>query len=182
MLELFVSPCEEAYLEDENRFVQFKGGKLQLEHSLISVRKWESMFHKPYLGNDKTPKEILSYIKCMTLNREVDPIIYRFLTTDMIETIAEYIKDPMTATWFNTSTIGAAKTSNEIITAEIIYYWMIALNIPMEYEKWHLNQLMTLIKVVSIKNNPEQKMDSKEAAIRRMRLNAKRREKYNSKG
>lgn len=182
MLELIIPP-NEIYLEKENRFVEFKGGKLQLEHSLISVRKWEAKHHKPYLGNNnKTSEEILSYIQCMTLNREVDPNIYHFLTVEMMEKIAEYIKDPMTATWFNTSTIGAARTSNEVITAEIIYYWMVALNIPTEYEKWHLNQLTTLIKVVSIKNNPERKMDPREAAIQRMRLNAQRRAKYNSKG
>lgn len=181
MLEIYVPP-NELYFEDRNEFVTCKGGKLQLEHSLISVRKWEAQWHKPYLNTEKSPEEILSYIRCMTLNREVDPNIYLFLTKELMEQIAEYIGNPMTATWFNNSNVGAAKSSNEVITAEIIYYWMISLNIPTEYERWHLNQLTTLIKVVSVKNGPQEKKDPKEAAIERMKLNAKRRAKLGSKG
>lgn len=181
MLELYV-PEDEIYLEETNEFVKFNGGKLFLEHSLISLRKWEAKHHKPYLTTEKNPEEILSYIECMTINREVDPMIYLFLTAEMLEQVANYIGDPMTATWFNTSQVGAAKTSNEVITAEIIYYWMIALNIPTEYEKWHLNQLLTLIKVVSIKNGGEKKLSPQEAALQRKRLNEERRKKYHTKG
>lgn len=183
MLEIIV-PQNEMFLEEENRFIPFRGGKLLLEHSLISVRKWEAKHHKSYLNSTKTSEEILSYIECMTLNREVDPTIYLFLTTDMIQKISAYIEDPMTATTFtmNSNAVGAAKSPNEIITAEIIYYWMISLNIPMEYEKWHLNQLTTLIKVVSIKNSPPKKMNPQEAAMRRAELNRQRLAKYNSRG
>lgn len=181
MLELYVPP-NEIYLEDKEEFFYFKGGKLQLEHSLISIRKWEAKHHKPYLSTDKTKEEILSYIKCMVLNREVDPIIYLFLTNEMIEKVAKYIEDPMTATWFNDSKIGASKRSNEVITAEIVYYWMISLHIPMEFERWHFNQLTTLIKVVSIKSSPPKKLTPQEAAEERARLNAERRAKFHTNG
>lgn len=181
MLELLV-PKNEIFIEETNEFIQFDGGELLLEHSLISLRKWESKHHKPYLSTEKTPEEILSYIECMTINRKVDPLIYLFLTTEMLERVSNYISDTMTATWFNDRRIGAAKSSNDIITAEIIYYWMISLHIPTEYEKWHLNQLLTLIKVVSLKNGGEKKLTPQEAALERKRLNDERRKKYNTKG
>lgn len=158
--------------------------KLQIEHSLISLKKWEQKWHKPFLKEDeKTQEEILDYIRCMTINNNVDPEIYKWLPPDIINCILEYIHDPMTATWFsNEKTVGMQKNSREIITAEIIYYWMIALNIPVEFQKWHLNQLLTLIKVVSIKNQKEQKKDRATAAKERAALNAARRAKYRSKG
>lgn len=181
MLELYI-PEDEIYIDETNEFVKFNGGKLFLEHSLISLRKWEAKYHKPYLDTEKSPEEILSYIKCMTINKEVDPMIYFFLTAEMLEQVAKYIEDSMTATWFNTSKIGASKISKEVITAEIIYYWMITLNIPTEYEKWHLNQLLTLIKVVSIKNGGEKKLSPQESALQRKKLNEERRKKYHTKG
>lgn len=184
MLEIIV-PGKEIYNESDNSFITIKETKLQLEHSLISVRKWESKWHKSFLEtNEKTTQEILEYIKCMTINRGVDPLVYQFIPTDLIAQIVEYIKDPMTATWFTEkTTVDADKKQNETtITAEIIYYWMVSLNIPSEYEKWHLNQLLTLIKVVSIKSAGPQKMDKDQAAEMRRRINKERRKKHNSKG
>lgn len=168
-----------------NEIISVKKTKLQLEHSLIAVRKWESKWHKPFLGNkEKTNEEIMNYISCMTVNaNQVDPIVYQFLSQDDILKIVQYIEDPMTATWFsNNLHIGASNRSGEVVTAEIIYYWMIALNIPVEFEKWHLRQLLTLIKVVSIKNGGETKMTPQEAAKFRDELNNQRRAMYNSKG
>ncbi len=160
--------------------------KLILEHSLVSLRTWEQKWKKPFLGKDElTYEEVTDYIKCMTLNDGVDPIIYKYIPTDIFNKIIDYIKDSKTATWFRKNALkGAQRSSREVITAEIIYYWMIALNIPVEFERWHLSTLLTLIKVVNIKNGGDKgtKMSKKEAAMERKRLNQQRRAAYHSKG
>lgn len=165
--------------------IDIKETKIQLEHSLISLKKWEQKWHKPFLSkSDKlTYEELSDYIRCMTLNHGVDPEVYKWIPKDVINDIVEYIRDPMTATWFREDKlVGAQKSSREAITAEIIYYWMITLGIPVEFQKWHLNQLLTLIKVVNIKNQKPKKQDPKEAARERAALNAKRRAELQSKG
>lgn len=179
----------EFFDEEKEEFlppVDIKETKLQLEHSLISLKKWEQKWHKPFLGKtgELTHEELSDYIRCMTLSHGIDPETYHWIPKDVIEKIVSYIKDPMTATWFSKDSelIGAQKNSREIVTAEIIYYWMIALNIPVEFQKWHLNQLLTLIKVANIKNGKPQKKDKKTAAMERAALNAKRRAAYKSKG
>lgn len=171
-------------VKEEFLYVDFKETKLQIEHSLISLKKWEQIWHKPFLATkDKEYEEIKSYIQCMTLNHGVDPAVYDWISAPQLEKVIKYIEDKMTATWFkDDSLIGAQKNSREIVTAEIIYYWMITLNIPVEFQKWHLNQLLTLIKVVSIKNGKEKKIDKQQAARERAALNAKRRAQFNSKG
>lgn len=152
-----------------------------MEHSLISISKWEAKWKKPYFSEDKTLEEVLDYFRCMTVTpQKVDPIVYRSLSKENIERISEYINDPMTAT-----TIKEVKKSNrrEIITSEIIYYWMIAQQIPIEFEKWHINRLMTLIKVCAIKNDPNQKKMSRSAIAKQNRaLNKARRAKYGTRG
>lgn len=164
--------------------VDIKETRIQLEHSLISLKKWEQKWHKPFLGKTElTYDELTDYIRCMTLSHGIDPKVYHYIPKNTIEDIVAYIEDPMTATWFSENNlIGAQKNSREIITAEIIYYWMITLNIPVEFQKWHLNQLLTLIKVVNIKNSKPTKKDPKTAAQERAALNAKRRAEYKSKG
>lgn len=184
MLEVVI-PGDEVYIEATNSFTEgTKDVRLQLEHSLISLKKWESKWHKPFLGKeDKTYEEVIDYIRCMTINKVADPDVYFRIPKSVIGEINRYITDDMTATWFsNNTTVGASKSKNEIITNEIIYYWMIELGIPPEYQKWHLNQLLTLIKVVSIKKSPKKKMSRKEEAQQRAALNAARRAKYHSKG
>lgn len=164
--------------------IDIKETHIQLEHSLISLKKWEQKWHKPFLKDDeKTYDEIIDYVRCMTLNHGIDPEIYNWIPKDVMEEIVKYINDPMTATWFkDNGLIGAQKSSREIVTAEIIYYWMISLNIPVEFQKWHLKQLLTLIKVVNIKNQPSKKVDKQTAARERAALNKKRREQLKSKG
>lgn len=183
MLELTI-PKQSLFNNDTQEFVEIKETKLKLEHSLLSLKKWESRWHKPFLVDaEKTLPEIIDYIYCMSLDRNVDQEIYKYLTNENISRVVEYIKNPMTATTFSGNTlVGAQRYSKETITAEIIYYWMVALRIPVEFEKWHLNQLLTLIKVVNIKNGGDKKMSPKEAAAQRKALNAKRRAKYNTKG
>lgn len=188
MLEITIPEQHyEFYDEVKEEFlpqIDIKETKIQIEHSLISVKKWEQKWHKPFLkDSEKTHEEMMDYIRCMTLTHGVDPKVYSWIPEKIIEEIIEYINDPMTATWFSKNNlIGAQKNSREVITAEVIYYWMIALNIPVEFQKWHLNQLLTLIKVVNIKNGKPKKVSAVDAARERAALNKKRREQYNSNG
>lgn len=159
--------------------------KLQLEHSLISLKKWEQKWHKPFIDKkDKTHEELTDYVRCMTLTHGVDPKVYDWIPKYVLKEIIKYIEDPMTATWFSEESdlIRSQSKSREGITAEIIYYWMISLGIPVEFQKWHLNQLLTLIKVVNIKSGKPKPVDEKTAAQQRAELNAKRRKQFNSKG
>ncbi len=184
MLEIYV-PEQEKYDEVSEVFVSIKDTTLELEHSLVSLRKWESKNHKIFLGNEeKTIDELIDYIVCMTINKEkVDQNVYSFLTESDLIKIVDYIKDPMTATWFgNNNRLGASNRNGELISAEVIYYWMIAFQVPVEFEKWHLNQLLTLLKVVNIKSGGEKKMSRKEAAAQRAELNRIRRARYRTKG
>lgn len=181
MLRITV-PAVESWDERNNEFViTFEGQTLQLEHSLVSLSKWESKWCKPFLGKgEKTEEEVLDYIKCMTITQNVKPDTYNYLTRDNIAQINKYIDAPMTATTFSED--NQSKAGREIITSEIIYYWMIALNIPPEYQKWHLNRLLTLIKVCSIKNAPPKKRSKGDIMRRNAALNASRRQQLNTRG
>lgn len=181
MLRLDISGGE-LYDQSTNEFFNAKPQILTLEHSLISLSKWESKYHKPFLHSDKTNSELLDYIKCMTLNQNVDPVVYKFLTQDHITKINDYIADPMTATTFSEDP--TQKKNREIVTSELIYYWMISYQIPVEFEKWHLNRLITLIRVCGIKNQPPSKKKSsqRDLAAKYAAMNKQRRAKYNSKG
>lgn len=184
MLEIVV-PEQTKFNEKTNEFVCVKETTLKLEHSLLSVKKWESKWHVPFLGKkEKTAEEFLSYISCMTLNREkINSDVYKCISPNDFVKITEYIKDAMTATWFsNNSRIGASNRTGEVVTAETIYYWMISYNVPVEFEKWHLNQLLTLLKMIHIKSGGERKMGKREAARQRAELNKQRRKAMKTKG
>lgn len=172
----------EQWNEKTEEFIPGKDINIQLEHSLVSLRKWEAKYHKPFLSREaKTFEETLDYIKFMTITQNVPDEMYLYLSEDNIKKINEYMEDPMTATWFNTHD-EKGKMNGEQVTAELIYWWMIALNIPDKFEKWHLNQLMTLIKVCNIKNQPAKKMNTREVMSRNAALNEARRKRLNSKG
>ena len=154
---------------------------LTLEHSLVSISKWESKWKKPYISEEeKTTEETIDYIRCMTITQNVDPDVYYALTQDNYREIEEYIRDPHTATTIKE--IGGARKSREGITSELVYYWMCAYQIPFEAQKWHFNRLMTLIRIAGIKNNPNQKMGKADALKQQRELNAIRRAKAKSKG
>ena len=174
-------PGRDFFDPSTGEFVEFKDTKLTLEHSLISISKWESKWHKPYLSREnKTQEEAIDYIRCMTLNGPVDPRVYRALTKQNVDEIAAYIQDPMTATTIKREN---RRPSREIVTNELIYYWMTALNIPFEpCQKWHLSRLMTLIEVCSIKNQPPKKMSQAAAMKQQHALNAARLAKYHTTG
>ena len=174
-------PGTELWDENKQEFLRTKEQTLQLEHSLVSLSKWESKWGKPFLSKrDMSIEESIDYVRCMTITQNVKPEVYNALTAENMKDIADYINSPMTATYFSTN-IGA-KPSSEQTTAELIYYWMIALNIPPECQKWHLNRLLTLIRVCEIKNSPPKKMSKREIMSRNAALNAARRKKLNSKG
>ena len=179
MLEIMVSG-REVYDEEKNEFIITKPTRLTLEHSLISLSKWESKWEKPFLSSEKTDIEMLDYIKCMTLTQNIDPFIYASLSQENIQEISNYIEASMTATVINNKENTRGK--KEIVTAEIIYYWMVTLNIPFECQKWHLNRLLTLIEVCSIKNQPPKKMSRNEILRSNRSLNAARRAKYKTRG
>lgn len=183
MLEITL-PALEHWDERKEEFVTYKKAlTLQFEHSLISLSKWESKYCRPFLGKgEKTDDEILDYIKFMTLTQNVRDETYERLlnTPGAIELINNYINAPMTATTFVEE--GNSKTNSEQVTSELIYYWMIALNIPDRYDKWHLNRLLTLIRICNIKNQPDRKMKPQDVNARNAALNAARKKKLNTKG
>ena len=181
MLQIVVPISPEGWDEDKQEFVKGKEQTLQLEHSLVSLSKWESKWCKPFLSKaPKSSEEIMDYIKFMTITQNVKPEVYDHLTQSNIEQINAYIESPMTATTFVEDKNG--KHSREIITSELIYYWMVTLQIPFECQKWHLNRLITLIRVCNVKNAPPKKMSKRDIMSRNAQLNAARRKQFNSKG
>lgn len=179
MLKITI-PGKEMFDEKTQEFFETKSYTIQLEHSLVSVSKWESKWNKPFLGKqEKTVEETIDYIRCMTITQNIDPVVYNGLTNENVKVINKYIDAPMTATTFSD---GKGKINNDIITSELIYYWMTALSIPMECQRWHLNRLLTLIRVCNVKNNPPKKMSKRELMQRNASLNAARRAQFNTKG
>lgn len=180
MLKIVI-PETEQWDEKNQVFVITKEQTLELEHSLATLSKWESKWHKAFLSKqDKTDEEILDYIKCMTLTQNVNPEVYNCLTNEHMAQIEAYINDPMTATTFSEDKHG--KPNREVVTAEVIYHWMTTLNVPDRYDEWHLNRLITFIRVCNIKNQPPKKMGTKATASHYAALNAARRKQYNSRG
>jgi hypothetical protein len=180
MLTIIV-PGVEMFDEKSQEFVSKDDVTLELEHSLVSLSKWEQIYEKPFLGKDeKTAEEILEYIKIMTLTPDVPDRVFRKLSENNIADINNYIEAKMTATWFSEAP-GAPQT-RDVITAELIYYWMITFQIPFECERWHLNRLFTLIRVCNIKQAKPKKMSRSEIAARNRELNAQRRARLGTKG
>lgn len=167
-------PETEAWNEAESVFITVKGCTLVLEHSLVSLSKWEAIWGKPFISlKDKTNKETISYIKCMTINHNsIDPRVYNVIDGKIIKKVDDYINHPMTATTINKR---QNKFNRDVITNEIIYYWMVVLGIPFDpCQKWHLNRLLTFINVCSIKQQPKKKMSTQRQLADQYDLNKKR--------
>lgn len=183
MLEINIGgEKDECWDESKGEFVYIKEQTLRLEHSLVSISKWESKWCKPFFSkNKKTIEEENDYIRCMTLNQNVDPRVYNLISDEKLAIINAYIESPMSATTINRY---GQKNSirNEKITSEVIYFWMITYNIPFECKKWHINRLLTLIEVCNIKNSPQKKMSERELMSRNAALNAARKQQLNTKG
>lgn len=181
MLQLTI-PEQDFFNNDTQEFIHVKATNIQLEHSLVSISKWEAKWHKPFLSEaNKTDEEIVDYLRCMTITQNVSPWAYYAVNNEQLKLVRDYISDSMTATTFRENK-NQGKGKKQIITSEVIYYQMIALNIPMECQKWHLNRLLTLIRVVAIKNQPEKKMKSGDQIRQYADLNNMRRAAMRSKG
>lgn len=163
------------------RFITTKEQKLSFEHSLLSIVKWESKWHKPYLSREpKTEEENIDYIRCMCLTPNVDPNVFYAIDEKSAQAIADYIANPMTATTIKKDD---KRPSREIITNELIYFWMTQFNIPFDpCQKWHFNRLMMLIQVAAVKNQPSKKMSKKDILSRNMALNAQRKARMGTHG
>ena len=170
--------------EQTNEFVYLKEQPLTLEHSLVSLSKWESKWETPFLSDKElTRAQTVDYVRCMTLTQNVSPDVYGRLSNANLQSVNDYINAKMTATWFSEQNkAGGGRNSSQQITAELIYYWMISLNIPFECQKWHLNRLLTLIRVCSIKNEKQKKMSKRDVFNQNAALNAARRKQFHSKG
>lgn len=179
MIKIFIH-ANELFDEKTNKFITVPETAIELEHSLVSISKWEAKTHKRFFSTTLTPEEILEYIKCMAISDNVDPRAYYGLTEENVKAISDYINDPMTATTFNN--LGHQPRGSEQVSSELIYYWMTELNIPWEAEKWHINRLLTLIKVCSIKKQPSKKMSKADILRQNNALNAQRRARMHSKG
>lgn len=186
MLQITV-PGYEDYDEVRNLFITSKEQTLVLEHSLVSISKWESKWHKPFLNNkdfgngEQGMKEYIDYIKCMTITKNVPNDVYLGIlrSESLIKQIHDYIEDPMTATWFSKED---SRPSREVITSELIFYWMTVYSIPFECQKWHINRLLTLIHICTIKQGTQKKMSKGEILSNNRSLNAARRAKMHSRG
>lgn len=180
MLQVTI-PGVEYYDEETETFIETKSQVLSLEHSLVSLAKWESKWKKPFLSKDpRTLEESVDYIRCMTLTQNVNSEVYDHIPPSVMRQVDDYISDPMTATWFNNRQ--QRRVNREVVTAEVIYYWMVALNIPFECQKWHLNRLITLVQVCNIKNEPEKKMNRRQILENNRALNEARRQKMQTRG
>ena len=174
-------PAQEIFDEATSEFRDLPEIKLDLEHSLVSLSKWESEFEKPFLTpEEKSTPEAIGYIRAMTLTPNVHPSVYQRLTQQNVKEINDYIEAKMTATWFSDTKPKAR--SREIVTSELIYFWMAHFQIPIEMENWHIKRLLTLIEVHSKKNEPPKKMGKAEMLAERQRLNAERQAKLGTRG
>lgn len=179
---LLTLPAERGFNEETEEFVNFPEVTLRLEHSLISIHKWEAKWHKSYLDNKHfTIEEQLDYIRCMSLDPNLDLNTIRRLRKEDLIKIREYIADPMTATTIKHRN-NRPNNTGQFVTAELIYYWMTEFGIPFECNKWHINQLLALIEICSVKQNPGKKMNRQEAAMMRASANEARRRRLGSRG
>lgn len=178
-------PSSQLWDERTETFLYTKETTLSLEHSLVSISKWESKHHKAFLSertqSSLTADEFIDYVRCMTMTQNVDPQIYLHLTRENLRAIRDYMNAPMTATHFPNTT-HSGKGGGDVKTSEVIYYEMIILGIPFECQKWHVNRLLTLINVCSRKSGKSPRMSRQDVMRNNARINAERLRKYHTKG
>jgi hypothetical protein len=176
-------PSVDLFDEDKNKFFVTEERTVELEHSLVSLSKWEQKWKIPFIGNKQlTTEQAIDYIRCMCLTPNIPPEEFKFLaySPESLKRVNEYISDTMTATWFNER---ASTKSSEAVTSEVLYYMLVALTIPFETQYWHLNRLLTLIRVTNLKNDPKKKLMPLNEQLQQQRdINAERRAKFGSKG
>lgn len=167
--------------EEKNEFISIGDVILDLEHSLVSLSKWEAKYEKAFLGrSEKTNEELFDYLRCMIVNEDFDPTVMQRASKENFEEIQKYIESNQSAVKFDA--MPGKSGTGETITSELIYYWMVAYNIPFECEVWHLNRLFALIRICNVKNAPKKKMSKQEIARQNRELNAKRKAELGTKG
>lgn len=170
--------------DEHFEYIRHPKTKITLLHSLVSLSLWESKWHTEYFSNTKkTLEQTIDYIRCMTQETDIEPDVYKTIamSNSILDEIANYIDDPMTATKI-TDNRKNKPNRNEYITSEIIYWSMIQHGIPVEFERWHINRLLTLINVCNAKSNGGGKMKKKDILANYAKMNERNRAKYNSKG
>lgn len=197
MFEITI-PGEELWDARRAEFTSTKAVTLRLEYSLVSLSKWESKWHIPFFDDsmEKTPEQMQDFVRCMTVTQGVDPTVYARLTVENLNAIYRYMEDPMTATWFAGEGRPGEKYQNgtakrrarrrppgtgKVLTSEVLYSRMFQAGVSIECERWHLNRLMTLIRVCQEEQAPPRKMSRKDALRQRRELNAARMKKYGAK-
>lgn len=179
MKQIFIKE-QELWDEKNRRFINIKPQTITLEHSLVSISKWEAKWHVPFFSkSERTAEMTLDYIRAMTITQNVNPIVYQCLSSDDFKEINDYIEDPQTATTIKEMD---NRPSREVITSELVYFWMVQWNIPFECQKWPFNRLLTLIRICQIKNQPEKKMSRSEILRQNAAINAARRKQWNTRG
>lgn len=168
--------------ESTEEFISFKGCRFKIEHSLVSLAKWESKWKVPFLHTQLTRAQWIDYVRCMTITQNVDPLTYRVISNPLLKEIQDYVNESQTATTIKDNTPNRPR-KKEIVTAEIIYFWMLSYQVPVEFEKWHLSRLLTLIEVCAIKNDTSSRKMSKSDILKQNnKLNAARRAAHHSRG
>lgn len=171
----------EVFNDEDQTFDTIDGAVLDLEHSLISLSKWESKHQKPFLSSgERTREEVFDYLKAMIVTPNVDPDVLNHCSPEDLESIQKYIDSTQSATTFGT--MPERRGPGEVITSELIYYWMVAYSIPSEYQYWHLNRLFALIRICNIKNSKPTKVSRTEIAKRNREINEQRKAQYNTSG
>lgn len=184
MLEITIHSGER-FDEETRTFISLKKDvKITLEHSLISISRWESIYKRPYLSDrgPRTGEEILDYIRCMTITQNVDPNAYYFLSESDLQKINEYLGNEQTATTFHSHVQDRRRKKGETPSSELIYYWMFSMGIPKDCERWHISRLLTLIRVFDVKQSKPKKRSKKQMIAERNALNKARRAQYNTTG
>ncbi|MCA9392285.1 hypothetical protein KC614_03720 [candidate division WWE3 bacterium] len=173
---------DELWNEETNEFSTVGDVALEFEHSLVSLSKWEAKYEKPFLGKGKKEQEeVFGYLKEMCLTPNVDEEVFYRLSDDNLDAINKYIESKQSATTFGN--LPKERGPAETITAELIYYWLVAFQIPFDpCETWHLNRLFSLIRICSIKNTPPKKVNRAEMLSQRSKLNAQRRAQLGTRG
>ena len=188
MLEILIPKSQIINDETGEIYTAEKDWHLTLEHSLLSVQKWESKWHVAFLNRGtRTFEQTIDYLRCMSLTPNVPDEVFYCIPKAELERVLKYVEDPMTATRVNDEspgqTVYGRKMGKEVVTAEVIYYWMISMNIPFEYRKWHLNQLLTLIRVINAKNQPKKKKRSMRSVLEEYRsINEANKARFHTEG
>lgn len=178
-----IVPAVEAYDPATSSFIDWPAVEIEMEHSLASLSKWEASFGKPFLTKtEKTTEEVVAYFQCMCLTPNIPREVFERIDMDLFKQINDYIDSKQTATWFREIPGQPARNSRQTVTAEVLFNWMIQMNVPMEFQHWHLNRLFTQLKVISQANQPKKKVGRQEAMAQQRALNAQRRAQMNSSG